>query len=304
MPTDRREFVKSSLLAAAALAVPLKSAGARDLRPPAAHFAPRLIDTNVDLLGWPFRTLKYGKTEDLVAKLKSHRVEEAWAGSFEALFHKNIDAVNRRLVEECEPHKGFLIPIGTVNPAWPDWEEDLRRCDEEYGMMGIRLYPSYQNYTLDDPDFSRLVAAAAERGLIVQIAVEMDDERVHHPRVHVPAVDVTPLAQVLGNAPHARVQLLNPFRHVRGGRLTTMIEDTNVMFDVSNLEGNGGIERLIAGNHWFLSGSVPADRLLFGTHAPYFPAENAVLKLFESRLTKEQLQQVMRDNAIALRTNS
>lgn len=304
MPTDRREFVKSSLLAAAALAVPLQSAGARDLRPPAAHFAPRLIDTNVDLLGWPFRTLKYGKTADLVAKLKSHRVEEAWAGSFEALFHKNIDAVNRRLVEECEPHKGFLIPFGTVNPAWPDWQEDLRRCDEEYGMPGIRLYPSYQNYALEHPDFARLINAAADRGMIVQIAVDMEDERVHHPRVSVPAVDVMPLPQVLRHAPDARVQLVNPFRHVRGDRLTAMIEETNVTFDVANLDGVGGIERLIAGNHWYLSGRVPAERLIFGTHAPFFPAENAVLKLFESRLTEEQLQLVMRENAVKLRTNA
>lgn len=302
MNTDRREFLKSSMMAAAALAVAAPEGAERP--GPGSDFAPRIIDSNVHIHGWPFRKLKYGDTDALVAKLRSHRVEEAWAGSFDALFHKHLDAVNRKLADACRDHANFLLPFGTVNPAWPDWQEELRRCHEEYGMAGIRLYPGYQNYPLEHPEFGRLVAEATDRDMIIQIAVDMEDERVHHPRVHVPAVDVLVLPEVLREVPGARVQLLNPFRHVRGDRLVTMVNETNVVFDVSNLEGDGGIERVIAGTHWFLPGSVPAGRLLFGTHAPFFPAENALLKLFESQLSREQLKMVMHDNAASLRRPS
>jgi hypothetical protein len=88
--------------------------------------SPGIIDTNVNLFDWPFRALKYRDTKALVAKLKKHRIIEAWAGSFEALLSKDMSGVNARLAAECREHgPGFLIPFGSVNLAWPDWEEVL-----------------------------------------------------------------------------------------------------------------------------------------------------------------------------------
>ena len=116
---------------------------------------PDIIDTNVNLFKWPFRRMKYGDTRSLVAKLRKHRITKAWAGNFEALFSKSINEVNARLVEECRANgEGMLIPFGTVNPAWPDWEEDLRRCHEVYRMPGIRLYPTYQTFDLSHIEIS------------------------------------------------------------------------------------------------------------------------------------------------------
>ena len=94
------------------------------------------------------------KTRSLVAKLRHHRITKAWAGNFEALFSKSINEVNARLAEECRVNgEGILIPFGTVNPAWPDWEEDLRRCHEVHRMPGIRLYPAYQTFDLNHNEF-------------------------------------------------------------------------------------------------------------------------------------------------------
>jgi predicted TIM-barrel fold metal-dependent hydrolase len=36
---------------------------------------------------------------------------------------------------------------------------------------------------------------------------------------------------------------------------------------------------------------------LFGSHAPFFPCESALLKLFESPLKLEQLEKLMHANA-------
>ena len=47
---------------------------------------PDIIDTNVNLLEWPFKKLKYGETKALVAKLRQHRISQAWAGSYERFF--------------------------------------------------------------------------------------------------------------------------------------------------------------------------------------------------------------------------
>ena len=153
-PIDRRTFLKSSLLSTAAVSLPGRQSLAAQT---AARNAPLvrslgIIDTNVNLFDWPFRALKYRHTKALVAKLKKHRVIEAWAGSFEALLSKDMSGVNARLTAECREHgSGFLIPFGSINLAWPDWEEDLRRCHEVHKMRGIRIYPGYQPFDLDHP---------------------------------------------------------------------------------------------------------------------------------------------------------
>jgi predicted TIM-barrel fold metal-dependent hydrolase len=298
---DRRGFVKASIVPAA-LAIPNSPA----MRP--AHGAespqgepakgPELIDTNVHLFQWPFRRLKYDRTDALVRKLRRHRIVQAWAGSFDALLQKQLDGVNRRQTDECRDRgDGLLIPIGSVNPVWPDWEEDLRRCHEQYRMPGIRLYPAYHGYALDHPELLRLLRAAARRRLFVQIAIRMEDERVHHPSIMAPAVEVSPLAETLVKVPEARVQLLNADTVFRSRSARALIERTRTTFDIAALEGDGGIGRLIEGTHPTYRGGVPVERLLFGTHAPFFPCESALLKLFESPLDRPQLDQIMFANA-------
>ena len=297
---DRRDFLKGSLLPAAAL--PLLSsralhAAAAEEQQAASAVPPGIIDTNVHLFDWPFRRLKYATTTALLTKLKKHRITQAWAGTFQALLHKNLDAANARLVDECRRHgEGFFIPMGSVNPVWPDWEEDLRRCHEVHHTPGIRLYPSFHNYKLDRPEFARLVELAMRRGLLVQIVIEMEDERVHHPIVTVPPVDAAPLAAVLKQLPQAKVQLLNSVTALqRAG--SALAQETGIAFDIANLEGTGAVGRLIEGKHWSIRTQVPAARLLFGSHAPFFPCEAALLRLFESPLEKDQLLPIMRDNA-------
>ncbi len=295
---NRREFLKGTLATTAGVACFAHAASTEGSASRDGSGSGWIIDTNVELFGWPHRELKYGATQALVEKLQTHSVRQAWAGSYEALFHKNIDGVNRRLAEECQRNgRGMLAPLGTVNPVWPDWEEDLRRCDEDYGMHGIKLYPSYQNYTLDHPNFEKLLRQATDRGMLVQVAVAMEDERVHHPRTVLSAVDTQPLRDTLNRVPDARVMLVNPFRHVRGNELRALVRETNVLFEISNLDGTGGLERILSGSHWYLPVTMPLERLVFGSHAPLFPLENALFKFMESELSKVQCEAIWKENA-------
>lgn len=300
---SRRTFVASSLGAASALSIPERgTAKVRDriaARETPQQDSPLITDTNVNLLDWPFRKLKYGKTATLVEKLKRHRISQAWAGSYEALFHKDINGVNIRLAEECRKYgDGMLLPFGTVNLAWPDWQEDLRRCHEIHRMPGIRIYPIYQTFHLSHPDFVALVKQVTDYGMILQIVGDMEDSRHHHPIVEVRSVDMTPLPDVMKQVPGARVQLVYWNHRVAGTLLDRLVKETNVYFDISRVEGAGEVGRLIEGKPWYgNSVSVPGDRFLFGSHAPYFPVETNIIKLFEAPLTRDQMAAIMNGNA-------
>jgi hypothetical protein len=82
-----------------------------------------------------------------------------------------------------------------------------------------------------------------------------------------------------------------------GNNLAALVRETQVTFDIAATEGNGGVGRLIDGKNPSYRGAIPAERLLFGSHAPFFPCETALLKLFESPLTLDQLEKLMRGNA-------
>lgn len=252
-----------------------------------------LIDTNVHLSRWPFRRVANDTAPALVTKLKQLGITEAWAGSYDALLHRDLSAVNERLAADCRhPGAGLLQPIGCVNPTLPDWEEDLRRCAEVFKMKGIRLYPNYHQYDLTDARFTKLFAMAAARGLLVQIAVMMEEGRTQHPLVSVPHVNTAPLIDLLKQTLKARVMLLNGFRAVRAGLLLRLQASRRVWFDLSTLEGMAGIGRILT--------QVPADRLVFGTGAPFYIPESAILKLKESKLTEAQLGAITFKNARAL----
>lgn len=290
---DRRQFLEASALGAASLGLTGGLVGCSGQETAAEGV---IIDTNVDILGWPFRELKYGAIPDLVSKLRRHKVKEAWAGSYEALFHKDIDAVNERLARACaDQGDGLLVPFGAVNPAWPDWEEDLRRVDEVYGMPGIKLYPSYQNYSLGDSTVEELIRRATERGLIVIITVDMEDERVQHPRLDISAADPMPLTEILPEIPDARVLLANAFRHVRFDELKAITEQTEVLFDIARLDGAGGLEEALIFED-YRGADIPLERLVFGSHAPFFPIEASLFKFMESPLTEEQSNAIMYEN--------
>jgi hypothetical protein len=294
---DRRSFVKASLIPAAfPLVAPLASQFAQGAE--GALATPDIIDSNVHLFEWPFRKLKYDRTEALIAKLRKHRITKAWAGSFEAVLHKQLDPINRRLAEECRARgDGLLIPIGSINPAWPDWEEDLRRCHEQHHMPGVRLYPAYHGYALDHPQIARLLADAAKRGLLVQIVLRMEDERVHHPAISIGAVNVSPLTELLKRIPQAKLQLINSAGPLLGNNISALVRETQITFDIAATEGNGGVGRLMEGKNPSYRGAIPVERLLFGSHAPYFPCESALFKLFESPLSFDQLAKLMSANA-------
>ena len=296
-PIDRRSFLKTTLLTASAVSFPGQQPLAAQTAPRLAQGvsnsqAPGIIDTNINLFSWPFRALKYRDTKTLVAKLKKHRVIEAWAGSFEALFSKDISGVNSRLASECQEHgPGFLIPFGGINLAWPDWQDDVRRCHEVHKMPGIRIYPGYQPFDLDHPGMGSLVKMTSERDLVLQVVFGMEDPRVHHPIINVATPALAPLLKAVKSTPTAKVELLHFSGSIRPSELSQFLSQTNTVMDISRLEGNGAVSRTIG------SARVPVERIVFGSHAPYFPLETAILKLIESPLDAQQLQAIMHGNA-------
>jgi len=246
-----------------------------------------IVDTHAYLSRWPFRRLAGDEPVELVAMLRQQDIRQAWAGSFDGLLHRDIAGVNARLAADCRTHgAGLLVPFGTVNPALPDWREDLRRCREVHRMPGIRLHPNYHGYHLGDARFAELLSLAARAGLIVQLVVTMEDERTQHPLMPVPSVDLTPLSAVVSALPALRLIVSNQKHDAPVKKLAAA---GRVYFDFAMVERLRGVATLAA--------QVSPQRVVFGSHFPLFYLESCLLKLQEAGLPGAEVAAIKEANA-------
>lgn len=281
---DRRDLFQSALAGATAMVHSELAAGKE---PEPARL--RVVDTNVNLFHWPFRRLPLDRTEVLVEKLRSLRIDHAWAGSFEGLLHRDITAVNRRVFDQCRQHPE-LTPIGSINPMLPDWQSDLKVCFQQFKMPAVRLHPNYHGYTLADPVFADVLRRVASAGRLVQLCVAMEDARTQHPLVRVPDVDLSPLADVMTAIPRARVQLLN--YRPNSSLLNSLALIPGLYFDTARVEGTDGVAALLR--------SVKAERVMLGTHAPFLIPEASLIRVAEANLNDDDSRALLGGTALGL----
>ncbi|MCA9057166.1 MAG: hypothetical protein KDA85_01645 [Planctomycetaceae bacterium] len=253
-----------------------------------------IVDTNVSLFEWPFRRLPLAATSLLVERLRSLGVVEAWAGTFEGVLHRDLAAANQRLAEACAEHS-VLVPIGSVNPALPGWQSDLRRCAEVHRMPGIRLHPGYHGYSLEGPEFRELLQLAVEHQLFVQVAISLEDNRTQPQLLQIADVELNGLPAAMDGLHGLRLQLLN--HRFRGTLPVALREMEGLFLDTARVDGTDSVPLLLR--------AMPAGRVMLGSHAPFLIPEAAVIRVHESdQLSAAELQQVYSVNAQQFRSGA
>ena len=248
-----------------------------------------IVDTNIHLFRWPFRRLPLDTTELLVEELRTLGISQAWASSFEAIFQRDIRAVNQRLVNECQPHP-MLLPIGAINLNLVGWERDLTECIEDHKTPGVRLFPSYHGYALNDLRFLRLLRITAEADVFVQVATCLEDRRTQAKRLMFSDVDVLPLTGAMRQVPSARVQLLN--YRPRPNEINEIESVDSIFLDTARVDSTDGAATLVK--------RLPQGRVMFGSHAPFLIPQATLIRAHESsRLDQRELSDLLGGNAVA-----
>jgi predicted TIM-barrel fold metal-dependent hydrolase len=224
-----------------------------------------ITDTHVYLSRWPHARLPGDEPKELVAQLKMAGVTQAFAGTFDGLFHKDIASANERLAHTCAEHgQDLLLPFGSVNPTLPAWEGDIHRCRESFHMRGIRLHPTYHSYKLDDPRFAKVLPLATDAELVVQIVVSLNDKQHRWLNPQNDPLDLAPLSKVVSR--HPKLRLL-----VSGAQSSALkSEGAHIAeFPQAYIEINASSPF----SEWPpVLGSISADRLTVGSGAPLHDA--------------------------------
>ena len=182
--------------------------------------------------------------------------------------------------------------MGTINPMYDRWEDDLRLCQEDLGMKGIRLFPIYHGYAVDGPEARRVLKACVERGIPVSIPSRIEDARQRHWMDPGQTVKADGIANLMIAVPGATVYIPN----LRGalGRLplwqNEAVRDQSWYVDFSLSEVHGGLELLAS-----QSGS---EHLIFGTHIPFSYPGVALVKRSLLSVDADTLERISHGNAV------
>lgn len=240
-------------------------------------FKINMIDINTYIGNWVFRPLPNSLSEGLYNNLTAVGVQKALVSSIEGIFYDEPQLANEMLFRQIGQFPLFL-PVAVLNPNLSNWERNLNKCCSQYNINAIKLYPNYHRYSLNDSSAKELILSAGENNITVIIQMRVQDVRAQNPVCIVQDVDISKVIEV--------AELIKGTRFVFGGIKWNELQGIankklpNVWIDISNIEYIDILRRLIK--------IYDIEKILFGTHAPFFEIKSAILKLKEADLSKEE----------------
>ncbi len=182
-----------------------------------------------------------------------------------------------------------LLSMGSVHPDWPEIEGEVRHI-RELGLHGVKMHPEYQQFRLDEARVRPLWAACRE--LDLPVLLHTGNDVCYPPPCNAPPCEVRRLAEAW---PGLKIIA----GHFGGWRMWDEVErdllGAPVFLDLAFAMEELPPERVAA-----MIRRHGAERVLFGTDAPWCnPA--ATLALFRRLpLTETEQRAILWGNAAAL----
>ena len=252
-----------------------------------------LIDVHADVGAWAFRRLWVEEPDGLLELMAEQGIAAAVVGPVEGITYRNPQAANERLFERLDAagRPANLLPAAVINPAFPGWERDLEDAAAA-GAATIKLYPNYHDYSPRDAAARELVAAATEKGLPVICCVRVEDERQQHWLMLVPPVRAADVAELAAAVDGAHVILACGNQ----GEIEAFLgaaPPERTWAEISYLKSPMfSLEHIV--------GKFGAERILFGTHAPFLDPGATRIKFERAELTDADREAIAWKNAAAI----
>ncbi len=248
------------------------------------------LDVNAWVGRWPFRPVPITTVAGLLKQMDRHGIEKAVVSSLHGVFYRNSQAANEELFEETRKHRDRLLPYATINPTYEGWREDLKICQEDFGMTGLRLVPQYHNYRLAGPEGREVVNVAAELGMPVGVPMRLEDRRQRHWLDVAPDLGAGEIESAVRACPNATFFVLEGI----GLENSALVQDPKlrerVYIEISRFTSvlQENLPRMV---------EVIPDRLVFGTGMVLKVPSPAILKVEVLKASKRVKEGIAYRNA-------
>lgn len=114
-----------------------------------------------------WNTLKGMTAEEMLRKMDKHDVERSVVFTMNG-FWGDFRAANDELVNLTRPYRDRLIPFCTVHPyAGNNAIDEMKRCNEQFGIKGIKLHPWCQGFFVTSDPMFRVADCAESLGMML-----------------------------------------------------------------------------------------------------------------------------------------
>jgi predicted TIM-barrel fold metal-dependent hydrolase len=192
-------------------------------------------------------------------------------------------SVNRFAIEN---NKDNLVFFGSIHPKSKHVRDHLKQL-KEAGIHGIKLHPEYQGFSIDDPDLLPIYAMIAEMGLITvfHTGIDIGFDYPGHSRPHA-------LARVLPAFQGAPVVAAHFGGYMLWDEVTRELIGQPIYLDTSYCHSRIPLpvaKRLIRDHG--------ADRILFGSDAPWSRPSQEIIMIDHLDLTEQEKDAILDGNA-------
>jgi len=235
-------------------------------------------------IGQSFDGTRQGVSE-LLATMDQLGIQKALACPFKPLSYR-LDQANEELASSIRPHADRLLGAARIDPWQPEAARILVKSLDALGLRALYLNPWEEHFRADLPHLDPLLAIAEARKIPVIIASG-------YPWMSEP-LQVAKLAE---RWPDVNIVMTN------GGQINIsglgQADATLAMRKCSNL----CIETAGVYRQDFIEGSVTefgAQRVLFGSGAPYFDQRYEVLRVLKAKVDDRSRSAIESANALRL----
>jgi len=255
------------------------------------------IDVHASVGHWPFRQLRGNDCPGLIGQMDRYGIDQAVVANLHGVFYMNAQAANEELAVEIEPYRGRLIPCAVLNPTYAAWREDLECCRRRFAMRGVRLFPQYHGYALQDSACLEMVRAARDLEMVVAFCLRLVDDRQRSWLDASRDLDMNEILAVVAQVPDARYMILNSRPDQLRPEGIEVARQADVIFDT--VRGCGcGVVGFTQYDLREAIGTYGIERFAFGSAAPLQDYASALLRVQHLvGCTEQQREQVWSANA-------
>ncbi len=247
----------------------------------------KAIDMNCYIGNWPFRRLRRNSMEDLKRIHAENGIESGYVSSLNSIFYNDPYEGEKELQEALTGTS--YQHVMTLNPLLPVWEQDIHRAEKEMNIRGIKIFPGYHGYSLQEKSADRLYRALESSGLPLFVVVRMEDERLNYlmtPR-QLSAEEICSFIQKHdGDVPIVLIGMLAAELMTCGDAIR---KARNVYFDTSGLRNFFDTENLVE--------TFGADKILYGSQFPLYCLKSSFLMTDKARIDEKDRGKIFCGNA-------
>jgi predicted TIM-barrel fold metal-dependent hydrolase len=250
-----------------------------------------MIDLCCDIGNYAFRPWPANDTASTLAEMDRAGIDQAVVGSIDAITYVSPHPANELLMDDIKNTnaEGRLIPYTVLSPVYPGVEQDMRES-REMGFRGLKLYPNYHGYQVDDPPALSLIEMAAGWDWPTIISVRIEDERHHHPLMKVSPVPLNSIIWAARQLPEATIIV----SAANGGETPRILqlsdELPNLHVELSYVKGPiAALAKLVA--------QFGSQKMMLGTHLPFVYPGCGIAKIAEADISEQAKQDILEGNA-------